>query len=125
MFEQLPAPPRYTPCAIVGSPIAAWYDSQGKGYVALCPECHNLIVYRTLYELCSEMVFSERSCCEGCRARALFESDPNWIGAVLDAWMESDTFPQSPSWMEAIPDYGYTVWESEILASLSRATVAQ
>ena len=114
--------PRYVPYTIVGASMAAWYDSQAEQYVVLCPACHMLIAYDTPEELYVEMVWREQQVCQGCRARVLFASNPHLVGEVLEVWLQTRTFPQSPSWVEAIPRYQCTMWAGEIEAGLEAAT---
>jgi hypothetical protein len=114
--------PRYIPYTIVGASMAAWYDCQADQYVVLCPECHMLIAYDTPEDLYGEMVWREQQCCQGCRARALFTCNPHLVGEVLEVWLQTHTFPQSPSWVEAIPRYQCTMWAGEIEAGLEAAT---
>jgi N-acyl-L-homoserine lactone synthetase len=114
--------PRYVPYTIVGASMAAWYDCQADQYVVVCPECHMLIAYDTPEELYLELVWQEQQCCEGCRARALFACNPHLVGEVLEVWLQTRTFPQSPSWVEAIPRYQCSLWAEEIGAGLEAAT---
>jgi N-acyl-L-homoserine lactone synthetase len=116
--------PRYVPYTIVDASMAAWYDCQADQYVVLCPECHMLIAYDTPEELYLEMVWRDQQCCQGCRARALFACNPHLVGEVLEVWLQTRTFPQSPSWVEAIPRYQCTMWAGEIEAGLEAATAA-
>ena len=114
--------PRHMPYTIVGASMAAWYDCQADQYVVLCPECHMLIAYDTPEELYQEMVWREQQACQGCRARTLFACHPCIVGEVLEVWRQTRTFPQSPSWLEAIPAYQCTMWAGEIEAGLQAAT---
>jgi hypothetical protein len=116
------APPRYVPHFVVGAPLAAWHDRQEDVYLVLCPECHRLIVYGTPDALYLAMVWCERQCCRGCRARISFEHNPNLIGKVLDHWLKTGSFPQSPSWVEALPWPQCMIWAKEIQIGLEVAT---
>jgi len=118
-------PSRYVPYAIVGASLAAWYDCQEDRYVILCPECHRLIAYDAPDVLYLEIVWSERQCCRGCRAKISFQYDPGLIGTVLDFWHRTGSFPQSPSWVEAVPRQQCTMWGEEILAGLEAATAPE
>jgi len=114
-------PPRYMRLAIEGTSLAVWYDKREDKYVALCPECHRLITYDTLHIVYLEMVQSERQCCQGCRARISFEYDPGLVWMFLDFWSRTGAFPQSPSWLEAIPQHQSNVWAKEIKAGQEAA----
>jgi hypothetical protein len=116
------APPRYIPHAIVGASLAVWHDDQEGQYVALCPACSRLITYSELHALYLEMVWGERQCCPGCRAKAVFINNPHLIRPALDYWYRTNTFPQSPSWVEAILPHECTMWATEIWAGLEAAT---
>lgn len=95
--------PRYLPFVIKGTLLAVWYDSQEEQYVVICPKCHELIIYNRLGIVYREMVLSERKCCPGCRAKISFEQDPGLIGVFLDFWHRTGNFPESASWLEAMP----------------------
>ena len=103
--EDIPnlAPPRYVPFVIKGTSLGVWYDIQKGQYRDLCPQCHCLIIYDTVGVLYREMVLSERRCCQGCRAKISFEKNPLLIGVVLDFWCRTGKFPESGSWLEAVP----------------------
>jgi hypothetical protein len=96
-------PPRYVPFIVRGTALAVWYDRQEDQYLVLCPECHELITCDTLGILYHEMVWNEKMCCQGCRAKTCFERDPRLIGVFLDFWYRTRNSPASPSWLEAIP----------------------
>jgi hypothetical protein len=110
--------PRYVPFIIKGTVLAVWYDSHEDQYVVLCPTCHRLITCRTLGMVYHEMAWSERKCCQGCRAKISFERDPGLIGLFLDFWYRTGTFPQSATWLEAIPEPQLNLWAKEIKAAL-------
>ena len=95
--------PRFDPYTIVGAPLAAWYDREEDRYLVVCPACHRLIAYEAQDTLYVEMVWSEHRCCQGCRARISFVDNPGLVGAVLEVWRSTGTYPQSASWVEAIP----------------------
>jgi hypothetical protein len=125
--ELEPLPPshasrRYVPYAVVGASLAVWHDRQADKYVVLCPECQRLILYDAPDTLYVEIVWSERQCCRGCRARIMFERNPTLIETVLEHWYRNDSFPQSPSWIEAIPWHQCTMWAERIHAGLEAAT---
>jgi hypothetical protein len=65
-----------------------------------CPQCKEYIRFYSL----SAMELAERAGkCQGCRAKAAFEKNPELIGYFLYFWNRSNAWPQSHSWMEAIP----------------------
>jgi hypothetical protein len=97
-------PPRYVPWVIKGTSLGVWYDSRGDQYKVLCPECHGMITCETLDVLYREMVWSERKCCQGCRAKISFEKNPRLIGIFLDFWHKNGNFPESENWLLAIPE---------------------
>jgi hypothetical protein len=95
--------PRYVLLVIKDASLALWHDSQEDQYVVLCPKCRRLITYDALGVVYREIVLSERKCCHGCRAKISFEQDPGLIGVFLDFWSRTANFPESVSWLEAIP----------------------
>jgi len=110
--------PRYVPLVVKGTLLAVWHDSQEDRYVVLCPKCHRLITFETLGMVYHEMVLSERKCCQGCRAKFSFEEDPGLIGKFLDFWYRTGNFPESSSWLEAIPAQQFNLWGKAIRAAL-------
>lgn len=102
--------------------LALWCDRQENKYLVACPKCHRLINYDSLHALYLAMVDSERKCCQGCRAKVSFEHNPGLIGLYLDFWFRTGAWPQSPSWLEAIPPSRYNLWAKEIQAGLEAAT---
>lgn len=71
-----------------------------------CPHCGESILCQDLTELDQ---LRDEAACEGCRARELFELNPEMIGFAVDMWARLDSWPQSSSWMEAIPPSGISV----------------
>jgi len=110
--------PRYVPLVVKGIFLAVWYDSQEDRYVALCPECHELITCDTLGIVYQEMVWSKRKGCQGCRAKISFQQDPALIGLFLDYWHRTGNFPESMSWIEAIPPEQFNLWAKAIRDAL-------
>ena len=110
--------PRYVPFVVKGTSLAVWYDSQEGKYVVLCPKCQTLIDYDTLGIVYHEMVWSKRKCCQGCRAKISFQQDPSLIGLFLDYWYRTGNFPESASWLDAIPSEQFNLWAKEIRAAL-------
>jgi len=112
------AGPRFSPYTIVGAPLAAWYDRQEDQYLVLCPACHGLVTDDAQDKLYREMVWTEHQCCQGCRARISFADNPGLVGVVLEVWRAMGAYPQSASWVEAIPWYQYMARAEEIEAAL-------
>ena len=112
------APPRFAPCPSRGRAPAVWYDRDEDRFLAFCPRCRELIAYATLSALHHELVTGEKRCCQGCRARTSFEKNPGLIGSFLEFWRKTDSFPQSTSWLEGIPENMLTFWTREIRAAL-------
>lgn len=112
------AGPRFSPYTIVGAPLAAWYDRQEDQYLVLCPACHGLVTDDAQDKLYREMVWTEHQCCQGCRARISFADNPGLVGVVLEVWRAMGVYPQSASWVEAIPWYQYMARAEEIEAAL-------
>jgi hypothetical protein len=59
-----------------------------------------LITYDTIRALYREMVWSERKCCQGCRAKISFEKNARIIPLFLDFWCRTGNFPETASWLE-------------------------
>jgi hypothetical protein len=112
-------PPRYVPYVLRGTVLAVWYDCQEDKYWVVCPKCQTLIACNSIEVLYHEMVWGDRQCCQGCRARITFEKDPGLIGMLLDFWHRTGKFPESDSWIEAIPPAHLNLWQKEIGAALS------
>ena len=87
--------------------VSVLLDEDGKpryGDIEKCIECG------LCHAICPEIdELEEESLCAGCRARALFESNPEMIGFAVDMWARLDSWPQSSTWMEAIPASGISV----------------
>ena len=106
--------PRYAPYVLKGTVLVVWYDSQDNRYLVVCPKCHALITCNSLDVLYHEVVGNGGHCCQGCRARITFEKDPGLIGMFLDFWSRTGRFPESDSWLEAIPQLQLNLWAKEI-----------
>jgi hypothetical protein len=65
------------------------------------------------------MVWGDRQCCQGCRARNTFEKDPGLIGMLLDFWYRMGKFPESDSWLEGVPHAQLNLRGKEIRAGLN------
>jgi DNA-directed RNA polymerase subunit RPC12/RpoP len=82
--------------------------------VWLCPQCGQSIRCQGLIEF---EQLQDEAACDGCRARELFERNPEMIGFAVDMWARLDTWPQSSVWMEAIPPSGISVLGADYHAS--------
>jgi hypothetical protein len=102
--------PRYVPRVIKGTSLGVWYDTGEDQYRVLCPQCHCLVTCETIEIVYREMVLSERKCCQGCRAKISFEKNPRVIGLFLDFWCRTGNFPESVSWLEAVPQKQFNLW---------------
>ena len=68
-----------------------------------CPQCEELI------RLESQLAVSQAERaggCQGCRAKKTFQTKPGLISFYLDFWISTDAWPQSHSWIEALPVSG-------------------
>ena len=106
------------PFVVNGTSLAVWYDSQEDQSLVLCPACHELITCDTLGLVYQEMVWSKRKCCQGCRAKITFQQDPGLIGLFLDYWQRTGTFPESATWLGAIPSEQFNLWAKAIRDAL-------
>ena len=86
--------------------MPSYIDPLTSEIVWICPHCGESIRCEDLLELDK---LQKDSACEGCRARELFESNPEMISFAVDMWARSDTWPRSSIWMEAIPPSGISV----------------
>jgi len=75
-------------------------DLQTRGYLWCCIQCGELIRFPNLMAL---HLAEQAGGCQGCRAKTTFERNPGLIGLFLDFWARADAWPQSFSWMEAVP----------------------
>ena len=100
--------------------LAVGHDLQTGQYFALCPQCRERIACDTLDGLYQELISCDRKCCQGCRARITLERNPGLVGLFLDFWYRTGTFPQSTSWLEAIPQTQFILWAKEIRAAFQR-----
>jgi hypothetical protein len=113
--------PRFTPYSVIGASLAAWHDHHEDRYLVLCPTCHTLVAYDEELALYTEMVWSAHRCCQGCRTRDSFADNPGLVGAVLEVWRMTGEYPQSGSWVEAIPWCQFLVRGKQIEAALQAA----
>ena len=102
--------PRYVPWVIKGTSLGVWYDIREDQYRVLCPQCHCLVTCETIEIVYREMVMSERKCCQGCRAKISLGKNPRIIGVFLDFWCRTGNFPESSSWLAAIPEKQFNLW---------------
>ena len=86
--------------------MLTYIDPQTGEFLWRCPFCGESIRCQDQSEI--DQLESE-AVCEGCRARELFESNPEMIAFAVDMWARMDSWPQSSTWMEAIPASGISV----------------
>ena len=103
-------PPHYVPWVIKGTSLGAWYDIREDRYRILCAQCYCLATYKTIEIAYHETVLSEGKCCQGCRTRISFEKNHRLIGVFLDFWGRTGHFPESGSWLDAIPSKQLNLW---------------
>ncbi len=75
-------------------------DPRTGGFLWYCPQCKEYIRF---YNLSAMHLAEQAGGCQGCRAKATFERNPGLIGFFLNFWTRADAWPQSHSWIEAIP----------------------
>ena len=81
-------------------------DPRTQDYLWRCPQCGASI--RLAGELAVSLA-QRAGGCQGCRAKTAFEGDHTLIGLYLDFWARTDAWPQSDSWLEAIPAGGISI----------------
>ncbi len=97
--------------------MLCYIDPQTGEFLWRCPLCGESIRCQDQLELDT---LEEEVACEGCRAREIFETNPEMIGFAVDMWARADSWPQSSSWMEAIPPSGISVLGDNYRASALR-----
>ena len=75
-------------------------------YLWRCPECGETIRLSSQAAVC---LAEQAGRCQGCRAKATFQLRPGLIGFFLDFWARADAWPQSDSWMAAVPMSGVSI----------------
>ncbi len=65
-----------------------------------CPQCKAYIHFLDLRAL---HLAEREGICQGCRAKATFETSPGLMNYFLAFWAYADAWPQSLSWTEAVP----------------------
>lgn len=86
--------------------MSNYLDPQTGECLWRCPQCGELIRFGSqLAALQAERAGG----CQGCRAKKTFEDNPGLIGFFLDFWAGADAWPQSHSWMAAIPASGISI----------------
>ena len=100
--------------------LTVGHDLQTDRYFGLCRQCRERITHDTLDGLYHELMANDQKCCQGCRARLSLERNPGLIGLFLEFWYRTGAFPQSSSWMEAIPQTQFVLWAKEIRAAFLR-----
>ena len=81
-------------------------DSQTQECLWRCPQCGASI---RLANKVAVFLAQRAGGCQGCRAKAAFERDQTLIGLYLDFWARTDAWPQSDSWLTAIPAGGISI----------------
>ncbi len=97
--------------------VLCYIDPQTGEFLWRCPLCGESIRCQDQLEL-EEL--EKEGACEGCRAREIFESNPEMIGFAVDMWASADSWPQSSSWMKAIPPSGISVLGDDYRVSALR-----
>jgi hypothetical protein len=103
-------PPRYVPWVMEGISLSVWYDTRKSRYRVLCPQCGCLITCETIEIVYREMALSGGKGCQGCRAKISLEKNPRVTGLFLDFWSRTGNFPESGSWLEAVPQKQFNLW---------------
>lgn len=80
--------------------MSYFVDPRTGEFLWHCPQCKEYIRVPNLMAL---RLAEQVGGCQGCRARAAFERNPGLTSLFLDFWVRADAWPQSHSWMEAIP----------------------
>jgi hypothetical protein len=80
--------------------MVIYTDPQTGEYLWACPECGTFIRFHSLLAV---QMAKQAGGCQGCRARIILSQTPVLINAFLDFWTRTGAWPQSPSWMEALP----------------------
>lgn len=83
-----------------------YLDPQTGEHIWRCPQCKASIRFH------SELAVTQAEKaggCHGCRARATFRKNPGLVGFFVDFWARADAWPQSNSWLEAIPAAGISI----------------
>lgn len=97
--------------------MLAYIDPQTGEFLWQCPLCGQSIRCQDPLQFDK---LEQESTCEGCRARELFQSNPEVIGFAVDMWARSGKWPVSSCWMEAIPASGISVLGGDYHASALR-----
>jgi hypothetical protein len=94
--------------------MLCYIDPQTGEFLWRCPHCGESIHCQDQEQVDQ---LEEDAACGGCRAKELFASNPEIIGFAVELWARSDSWPQSSSWMEAIPPTGISVLGSDYHAA--------
>lgn len=97
--------------------MLSYIDPQTGEFLWQCPLCGQSIRCQDPLQFDQ---LEQESTCEGCRARDLFQSNPEVIGFAVKMWARSGRWPVSSSWMEAIPASGISVLGGDYPASALR-----
>jgi len=75
-------------------------DLQTGDFLWRCPDCHEYIRFPDLSLL---YLTDQIGRCQGCRAQKILKINPRLISLYMDAWTRDGAWPQSNSWVEALP----------------------
>ena len=75
-------------------------DPRTREFLWRCPQCGESIRFSDLLAL---QLAEDAGRCQGCRARATLQRRPELASVFLDLWEWADAWPQSSSWVQAIP----------------------
>lgn len=75
-------------------------DPQTGYLVWCCPQCKALIHSFSPLPI---RLAEQGGGCQGCRAQATLKQNPGLVSFFMDFWTRADAWPQSASWIEAIP----------------------
>jgi hypothetical protein len=78
-------------------------DPKSGEYLRQCPECGETI---RLSSQAAVGLAMRAGRCQGCRAGLAFKRNPGLAGLFIDFWARANTWPQSDSWMDSMPESG-------------------
>ena len=81
-------------------------DPQTGEYLWCCPECGEVIRLSCEAAVC---LAESSGRCQGCRVKATFQQNPGLVGLFLDFWARADAWPQTDSWIDAVPMGGVSI----------------
>ena len=97
-------------------------DARTDEHLWCCPECGETIRLSSKAAVC---LAKRAGRCQGCRVRATFQHNPGLVGFLLDFWAKADAWPQSDSWMDAVPVAGVSILGSAYLEAGMPSTHAR